>query len=244
MYKRRNGPQSSQSIRSKHNQITFKFSIVSFLLVHSLFRSLNFHNEMKLSVALALLFSGVVVLSNPVPSHGAPGGEIQNWTSPQAGSQSYFLPSTIANYNVGTGGVTCGAQGKVFKSDSDNGNDITTLLTFTYPQAVSGMTCSFEFYLTSTDPLSGDNGGLFDVFTSLEPTDCVSGNNRNIQLGRMQPVNNGFATWDATYSTYLTQPGPCDNPGTEVSLELVPVGDNDDIEWNPFVSGARIYYGP
>lgn len=161
------------------------------------------------------------------------------------GSSPYFTPSAIWNYNVRTGAILATSTGTVSKADNDNGNDITTLLTFTYPQEAQGQQCQFAFDLDNQAGLSGS--GKLDLFTSNQPAPGPTngwgpGNQRNLPLGRLSAVLGGQATWDATFSTYLTQSTDCKDPGTVEAFELVGVFDNDYVSWDPAVAGPRIIY--
>lgn len=196
---------------------------------------------------LSLVAAGVAAATPIAPLYPRDNTTTTNCPTPHPPTHKYFLPSATWTYDVGTGAINCAAPGgKVFKSDTDGGHDITTLLTFTYPPAVAGATyCQFEFRLEATDVNTGSQ--KMDLFTSLSPAPgCTSswppGNQRNINLGRLDAVSGGEATWEATYSTYLTGPTKCQAPGTVEGLELVGVYDNDDIEWSPYISGARIKY--
>ncbi|OHE97199.1 IDI-3 protein [Colletotrichum orchidophilum] len=164
---------------------------------------------------------------------------------------TYFNPSATYTYNVGTGAITpSSGTGVVSKSTSDGGNDLTALLTFTYPPDTAGKKCQLYFYLDGpTSSVSGS--GKLDVFTSIKPAPSSGssgwgaggpGNQRDVNIGRLSAVWAGFATWDATYKAYLTAPTDCNATGTVQGLELVGVSDNDHVSWNTQVSGARIYY--
>jgi hypothetical protein len=159
----------------------------------------------------------------------------------------YFTPSARYHYHVNNGAIDCGVTtGLVSKADANQGRDITTLLTFTYPPAAVGKKCRLAFYLDSTATVTGS--GKLDVFSSLQPapgctTGWSPGNQRNVNLGRWSVLKNAFATWDATYGAYLTTPTDCKPAGTQEGFELVGVYDNDYISWNPAVgAGTRIYY--
>lgn len=68
------------------------------------------------------------------------------------------------------------------------------------------------------------------------------GNQRNVNIGRLSVSNNAYATWEATYGMYLTEPTDCKAPGTQEGFELVGVYDYDLINWNGAVAGARLVY--
>ncbi|RYP16374.1 hypothetical protein DL765_005154 [Monosporascus sp. GIB2] len=164
------------------------------------------------------------------------------------GNANSFTPKATYNYDVSTGAIECSpTTNKVTKSDTDNGHHITTLLTFEYPTASAGKMCQFGFRLEATDTLTGNQGGLVDLFSSLAPAPgCTSGwgpgNQRNVHMARLKPVLDGEATYTDTYTTYLTAPSPCKSPGTVEAFELVGVNDNVHVEWEPSVSGAFISY--
>lgn len=156
---------------------------------------------------------------------------------------AYFLPSSIAHYSVNNGAISPSTTGFVFKHPGNGGQDVTTLLTFTYPDAAKGKQCQFAFYLDQTATNLGSR--KIDVFSSLQPatkatTGWGPGNQRDQNLGRLSTVKPGFATWDATYSSRLTQKTPCGAPNTTASFELVGVYDNDYISWDPSVADAGL----
>ncbi|CAM1500504.1 Fc.00g096660.m01.CDS01 [Cosmosporella sp. VM-42] len=163
----------------------------------------------------------------------------------EARADPYFTPSAIWKYSVSSGAISSTSTGVVSKATNNNGNDITALLTFKYPSASAGKKCQFAFYLNNGASLTGSK--KLDLFTSNSPAPGPTsgwgpGNQRNIHLGRLSANLGGFATWDATYSTYLTKKTDCKAPGTTEAFELVGVYDNDYVSWNPTVAGPRIIY--
>lgn len=165
--------------------------------------------------------------------------------TPIAGTGTFY-PSATYNYDVSTGAIECSpSTNKIFKSYSNYGHDLTTLLTFEYPAEAEGKMCQFGFRLEDTDVLTGSM--LFDLFSSLNPAPgCTAtwppGNQRNEHLARLQGVAGGDATYVDKFTTYLTEPSPCKSAGTIEAFELVGVYDNVDIEWNPALSGPYITY--
>ncbi|KAK2015255.1 hypothetical protein LZ32DRAFT_656596 [Colletotrichum eremochloae] len=163
-----------------------------------------------------------------------------------------FAPSATFTYNTRNGAIYPSNYGGVIsKSSSNEGNDLTALLTFTYPQAAAGKKCQLWFLLDG--PTSGVSGSRkLDVFASSRPAPAGGspgwgaggpGNQRDANLGRWSvPAAGGWATWDATYGAYLTAPTDCKAPGTVEGFELVGVYDNDYVSWNAQLSGARIAY--
>jgi len=154
-----------------------------------------------------------------------------------------LLPKNTYTYDVGTGAISCTPNAKIFKHWTNNGHDITTLMTFEYTNAMAGRTCQFGFKLASGDISTGSQ--LFDLFQSLHPvkscptTAYPPNNGRDQHLGRMKA-----ATPDATWVDqflYLSRPVPCKPPGTVEAFELVGVYDAVDIEWSG-TSGPRILY--
>jgi len=179
-----------------------------------------------------------------------PGGTNTTKYTNETTTYNTFNPVSLYTYDVGTGAINCKpdeGKGKIYKSDWDNGHHITTLMTFKYPAASEGKMCQFGFSLDKTDTLTGDKGGLIDLFSSLGPAPgCTTtwgpGNQRNQHLARLAPVLGGHAKYVQKPMTYLTQPTPCKAPGTYESFELVGVYDNVNVQWDPTVSGAYITY--
>lgn len=163
--------------------------------------------------------------------------------APLEARNSFFTPSAIWKYNTGTGAISSTNTGIISKSTTNSGQDITALLTFTYPANAQGRQCQFAFVLDNSARLDGSR--KIDFFSSLNPapgprSGWGPGNQRNIHLGRLSAVKPGVATWDATYGSYLTQKTPCKAPGTVEGFELVGVYDKDYVSWNPAVAGPRI----
>ncbi|KAI1039317.1 hypothetical protein LB505_008602 [Fusarium chuoi] len=158
-------------------------------------------------------------------------------------SDDYFTPAEIHTYNINNGAIYDTDEGRVTKAPTNGGNDITTLLTFKYPEAARGKKCQFAFYLAPGENVIGSR--KLDLYSSLAPAPGPRagwgpGNQRNVHLGRMDVKVGGFATWEATYGPYMTQKTDCKKPGTVEGLELVGVYDLDAIYWNPAKSGPRI----
>lgn len=156
-----------------------------------------------------------------------------------------FGPSAIWKYSVRNGAISTTTFGEVSKDTSNGGNDITTLVTFTYPKEAEGKQCQFAFSLDSSAVVSGSQ--KLDVFTSNSPapgptTGWGPGNQRNIHLGRLSVSAPGDAIWDATYNAYLTAKTPCKAEATVEGFELVGVYDNDYVSWDPDFAGPRIIY--
>ncbi|KAF7543418.1 hypothetical protein G7Z17_g10752 [Cylindrodendrum hubeiense] len=161
-------------------------------------------------------------------------------------TEKYFTPSVIWHYSVSNGAISAATSGEVYKDVANHGQDVTTLLTFRYPEQAEGLQCQFAFYVDDTVGLSGSK--KLDLFTSYNPapgptTGWGPGNQRNVPLGRLSLEPNSFATWDATYDCFLTEKTPCKPHGTIEAFELVGVNDNDVVTWNPANgAGPRIVY--
>ncbi|RGP61390.1 idi-3 precursor [Fusarium longipes] len=158
-------------------------------------------------------------------------------------ADEYFTPSALWTYNVANGAISSTSEGRVTKHPSNGGNDNTALFTFTYPEFARNKKCRFAFYLANGENVIGS--GKLDLFSSLSPAPGPRagwgpGNQRDVHLGRLDVKKGGFATWEATYGTYMTSKTDCKKPGTRVGLELVGVYDTDAVYWNPSKSGPRI----
>jgi hypothetical protein len=156
---------------------------------------------------------------------------------------AYFAPSAIWRYTVNDGAIAPATFGEISKATGNDGRDVTTLVTFTYPDSAKGKQCQLAFFLDETASLYGSR--KIDVFSTLRPavratTGWGPGNQRNVHLGRLSAVRPGDATWDATYSARLTRKTPCGAANTTESFELVGVYDNDYVSWNPTVAGLNV----
>lgn len=118
---------------------------------------------------------------------------------------------------------------RVFKSPSSGGHDLSTMLTFQYPGATN---CWLEF----DAPAVQRGGRQVDVYTQWAVVDqCPStANNRDRNLGRLEiPESGGKATWVAVYGDYLVGPGSrCPTEGKIEGIEIVGVGDDQDLRWS------------
>lgn len=165
-----------------------------------------------------------------------------NTSCPSPVASNIIRPTHTSQYDVWTGAVRYDEKhGKIFKDGKTT--DITTLLTFDFPTASAGKTCSFHFDLSSDLAAKVSGTGQFDVFISLAPatrstTTWPSGNLRDQHIGRMRAQPNAAATWVAGFPTF-GQSFPCP-AGQTYGGELVGTGDADHIEWLASTSGAYI----
>jgi hypothetical protein len=151
-----------------------------------------------------------------------------------------FYPTTLSNYFVSTGRVQYNTNaGHIMKFPTSQ-SDQTTLGTYNIPVEYQNRQCSFAFELDGpSDFTSGSN--QFDIFTSQKPATAdaaswPSGNLRDHHLGRMQvdPITKK----GAFMAGFPTPPERFPCPTGEIAGELVPVGDQVDIYWNP-LSGSK-----
>jgi Ubiquitin 3 binding protein But2 C-terminal domain len=150
-----------------------------------------------------------------------------------SGSTSTVLyPYATSQYTVSTGAINYGTTtGQIYKATNDDGKDITTLLTFVIPSSWAGETCELGFTLASADTSTGSQEA--DVFTSIAPATASTsswppGNLRDDDYARFHVTAPGTATLVQAFGPLHF---PC--PGGETfGLELVGVGDNDNISWS------------
>lgn len=141
-----------------------------------------------------------------------------------------------------SGQNTCNpSQCRVSKAPSNNGHDLTTMLTFSIPADFSGKTCWLEFNLPS-----GPGGKQVDIYRQWAPVSaCPSqGNNRDLHLGRMTiPAGGGRLTWTDRYSGWMTGPGECPQRGQVFGVEIVGAGDEEEVAWRQAAGmGMRVMY--
>ncbi|OCK86167.1 hypothetical protein K432DRAFT_376974 [Lepidopterella palustris CBS 459.81] len=146
-------------------------------------------------------------------------------------------PDSLSLYTVSTGAIDYNSPtGRIFKNGHDS--DVTTLLTFTFPDNTAGKTCQFNFALNDClhcNPSPPTGTAQFDVYTSQAPADhsttgWPSGNLRDEYVGRLQAIKPGVATYVPGFPV-VGQGFPCP-AGMTFGGELVGAGDNLDIQWD------------
>jgi hypothetical protein len=167
---------------------------------------------------------------------------------PRAVPIAQLFPIATSQYNVATGAVSFHtSRGLVYRSPTDHGADITTLVTFALDAQYSSHLCQVVFALASAD--SSATGTLqAQLFTSLAPatastTTWPSGNLRNNDLGSIQMVVGGYATWQVGTGPGATANGffPCsDIAGQLYGGEIVPQGDEVEVSWPAGMDGVSI----
>ncbi|KAI9868908.1 MAG: hypothetical protein M1813_002730 [Trichoglossum hirsutum] len=153
-----------------------------------------------------------------------------------AGGSSTIYPIASSTFDASSNALTYGGDYGVVKR-TQGSHDISTLITFDMPTSFAGKKCQFDFPLTSSAIVDGT--GQIQVFTSrYEPVGDATlwGTQRDQDLGRVQAVNNGPSTGINGFSSPVT----FDCPIGHYTIELVPTGDNDDVEWNVYTEGPEI----
>lgn len=214
---------------------------------------MKFSTSTSAMVAAALSIAGIASAA-PAPAKVARDGSYSStsttaYAAPSAtytstGGPATLYPQISSQYTVSTGAINYNTgKGLVYKSPTDNGADITTLVTFFIPDSFYGssQTCELVFDLDWSSTATGS--ARADVYTSLAPatTDTTTwphGNLRDQNIGRLIAYPGQEATWEATYQ------GPTfkcsDAAGMYLAGEFVGVWDQDLITWVPGVDGPKI----
>jgi hypothetical protein len=195
--------------------------------------------------------SGSYSNTTTVPNTTAPSAAPPAYTGPvvpYAQPVATVFPDFTSQYNSKTGAVDFHtATGLVSRSTNSGGADITTLVTFTLSPEYSSNMCQLVFDLeTPTSQVSGSKKA--QLFTSLAPAyadsdSWPSGNLRNQNLGTIDVVAHGRASWEAGSGPGATANGyfPCSAiTGQIYGGEIVPQGDNVEISWPAGQDGVKI----
>ncbi|KXX77806.1 hypothetical protein MMYC01_205944 [Madurella mycetomatis] len=115
-----------------------------------------------------------------------------------------------------------------------------------YRRIQAGNECWLELTTTPPTTLVPNPGAQLDVFRMWGPGSCeggATGNNRDVQLGRLNVPGSGAASWGAVYNAHLTGRVPCPAAGTTENIEIVAVGEPGEVTF-PQEAGAglRIRY--
>jgi hypothetical protein len=189
---------------------------------------------MKFTAATLLSIAGLATAAPAPVANGQGGG----------GPAVSFSPGVVSQYSVWSGAIKYNTGvGKVFKNGQTT--DISTLLTFTYPAASAGKTCSINLYLDSASTQTGAKE--IDIFSSLAPapgprSSWGPGNQRNNHLGRIKITKPGSGVYESGYpktgASY-----PCPAPGTKAGYEFVATDDTTNTVWTQAAGvGAYISY--
>ncbi|KAJ2891184.1 hypothetical protein MKZ38_000772 [Zalerion maritima] len=146
-------------------------------------------------------------------------------------------PATIdpllSQYNVATGAVTYNTgEGYIFKKNGAE-PDITTLMSFKFPDSTEGYNCEILFPLDAASTATGSQRA--QVFSGLKPaaettTTWPSGNLRDQHLGDVKFEAPGGAVYEATYGPYAQGKFPCP-AGYKLGAELVGRWDEVTVAW-------------
>jgi hypothetical protein len=191
-------------------------------------------------------YSNVTVTSTT--STSAPATYATPSVVPYAQPVAVVYPDFTSQYNSKTGAVDFHtASGLVSRSPTNGGADITTLVTFTLGNEYKNNNCQLVFDLESpSSQVSGSKSA--QLFTSLAPAYAdsetwPSGNLRNQNLGAIDVVAHGRATWEAGSGPGATANGyfPCSAIAGQIyGGEVVPQGDAVEISWPAGQDGVKI----
>jgi hypothetical protein len=183
-------------------------------------------------------------ISTPISAPVAPAAPYNSRGQPIA----TVFPDFTSQYNSKTGAVDFHTStGLVSRSTSNGGADITTLVTFTLDAQYASNQCQLVFDLNApSSSVSGSSKA--QLFTSLAPATAdssswPSGNLRNQNLGAIDVVAHGRATWQQGSGPGATANGffPCSAiTGQIYGGEIVPQGDNVQISWPAGQDGVKI----
>ncbi|KAF2466155.1 uncharacterized protein BDR25DRAFT_79813 [Lindgomyces ingoldianus] len=157
-------------------------------------------------------------------------------------SGPYITPETISIHHGYNGQIEFNVRrGKIQRQQSGN-DDISTLMTFSFPQAADGKTCEFNFELNDgTFSVTPDVAQL-DAFHSSQYATASSpgwgppSNYRDVQLGRLEVSKWGGLAQQKWGSFSF----PC--PSGKKGFEVAPTGDAMTIEWDSPSDGPYIRY--
>uniref|UniRef100_A0A1D1ZBA3 Ubiquitin 3 binding protein But2 C-terminal domain-containing protein n=1 Tax=Anthurium amnicola TaxID=1678845 RepID=A0A1D1ZBA3_9ARAE len=182
------------------------------------------------------------------PAYTSSGAPYTGPAVPYSQPVAVVFPDYTSQYNSKTGAVDFHtARGLVSRSPTNGGADITTLVTFSLGTQYSSNMCQLVFDLT--DPSSWVSGSKqAQLFTSLAPANTdssawPSGNLRNQELGSIDIVPGGHATWEAGSGPGATVNGffPCSAIAGQIyGGEVVPQGDSVEVSWPAGRDGVKI----
>lgn len=154
-------------------------------------------------------------------------------------------PSSISRYSGFNGAIQPNVfYGEASKSTSNNGHDISTLVTFMNNDLNLPATCQLRFYLDNADNSVIVSGtGIVSIFSSNAPAPAAGsggwggpGNQRYEELGRFKVVKGGNGVLLEDFGRKLDSV-PCPGRGKSMGFEVVPTGDNDFVGWTKDISG-------
>lgn len=167
---------------------------------------------------------------------------------PYAQPIATVYPEYTSQFHSKTGAIDFHTErGVVSRSTSNNGADITTLVTFELDAQYSSNMCQLVFDLNDYSSYASGSKKA-QLFTSLAPATAdsnswPSGNLRNQELGSIDIVAGGRSTWEAGSGPGATANGyfPCSAiTGHIYGGEIVPQGDNVEVSWPAGKDGVKI----
>ncbi|KAL2220299.1 hypothetical protein M432DRAFT_312520 [Thermoascus aurantiacus ATCC 26904] len=181
--------------------------------------------------------TAIAALLGATGSIAAPAPNAPNHPS----TDSVLYPCTTSLYHVSTGAIDYGKDFGLVSKKGDSVSDITTLVTFVFPDSWANRKCRLVFELGASDTSTGSQRA--DVFSSIAPAGTPAsswppGNLRDEQLGRIFVTGPGVAVWEQAFNGAPDFDCPA---GKVVGGELVGVNDVDEIRWSVAAgSGPRI----
>ncbi|KAF2465347.1 uncharacterized protein BDR25DRAFT_201156, partial [Lindgomyces ingoldianus] len=153
---------------------------------------------------------------------------------------SGLSPDYISLYHVNNGSIEYHTNRGLIEKTQGTGNDVSTLVTFTFPANTAGKQCQIVLDFSSyRHYIRRDGSQNVDIFTSLYPathstSDWPAGNGRNNQLGRVKVHD-----WSVSTVEWGNMKFPCPS-GQTLGYELVPTGDSQHIEWSLGPDGPKV----
>jgi len=193
-------------------------------------------------------YSNTTSTATVVTSAPASTATAMPWSLPVA----TVLPEYTSNYNGKTGAVDFHtARGFVSRHPNNGGADASTLVTFELPTSYASNTCQLVFDLTDYSSYAvGTSTPLrAQIFTSLAPAGTSaaswpSGNLRDQELGSIDLVAGGRATWESGSGSPIASNNgifPCSFiAGKIYGAEILPQGDDVEFSWPAATDGIKI----
>lgn len=150
--------------------------------------------------------------------------------------QQTLTPDTYSLYHSNNQQIEYDVQyGQVLRVQNEN-SDISTLVTFSFPEATRGRKCELKF--ERDDVRQTPPPAVIDAFFSSQfPTKSgTSSNYRDVELGRLIVPTSGTATVD--WGNFVF-----DCPaGQKKGFEFTPTGDRGSLFWAKANDGPYIRY--
>ena len=163
-----------------------------------------------------------------------------------------ILPGSSAVYNTGTGALNCTTHAIISKSITNNGQDKTSLLSFTFDDTLRNRTCQLGLNLTSANNASTPGSKQLQLYKSLRPSLACSGSNitrsswptgnqRGTHIATFDLLTNSSSILQAVSAAQFVEETPC--PANQTfTYELVGIGDEVTVEFETLVEGLVMNY--